>query len=293
MTKWVYRHLGPDVPHPLHGVPSGLQDARRGRHARRHADARARIAKGNGLQLGLHGQRPRPRGTKHRLLRVRGEAHRAATATRSRAGTWTRAADVATCGARCPGTFEESPGSGVPAASPSTSQPHEVLRDGAPHPPARRRRLVLSGLPRRSRPSRRRPSERGRRAADGAAPRGARRPARGHDLFRTRGGDRLRPPASARGRDRARRRFRPRAPRAVHGAAVPAAEAWATPLGEVPIDPGSGARPWRRGATVDDRPHASRARSRGPAAVPSARPPNGFTFLPVAVSGSPRNRPRT
>ena len=70
----------------------------------------------------------------------------------------------------------------------------------------------------------------------------------------------------------------------VHGAAVPAAEAWATPLGEVPIDaspgraPSHAAPPW---TTVRTRP-STRWKSSCRSCSASSR--TASRFLPVAVS---------
>ena len=70
----------------------------------------------------------------------------------------------------------------------------------------------------------------------------------------------------------------------VRGAAVPAAEAWATPLGEVPIDPVFRQRALERGAAVDDRPHAPEHALEVQLPFLQRLLGEGFTFLPVAVS---------
>ena len=71
---------------------------------------------------------------------------------------------------------------------------------------------------------------------------------------------------------------------AVRGAAVPAADAWATPLGEVPIDAALLARAAARGAAVDDRPHAPEHALEVQLPFLQRVLGAGFTFLPVAVS---------
>ncbi len=70
----------------------------------------------------------------------------------------------------------------------------------------------------------------------------------------------------------------------VHGAVVPAAGAWATPLGEIPIDPALRARAVARGATVDDRPHAPEHALEVQLPFLQRVLGEAFTFLPVAVS---------
>ncbi|MEO8585980.1 MAG: AmmeMemoRadiSam system protein B [Acidobacteriota bacterium] len=71
---------------------------------------------------------------------------------------------------------------------------------------------------------------------------------------------------------------------AVRGSAVPAADAWATPLGEVPIDAALRPRAVARGAAVDDRPHTPEHALE--VQLPFLQRVLGaaFTFLPVAVS---------
>ena len=71
---------------------------------------------------------------------------------------------------------------------------------------------------------------------------------------------------------------------AVRGAVVPAAEAWATPLGEVPIDPALRARAVACGAAVDDRPHAPEHALEVQLPFLQRVVGEGFTLLPVAVS---------
>ncbi|MDL2719168.1 MAG: AmmeMemoRadiSam system protein B [Acidobacteriota bacterium] len=71
---------------------------------------------------------------------------------------------------------------------------------------------------------------------------------------------------------------------AMRGAAVPAADAWATPLGEVPIDAGLRTRAVARGAAVDDRPHAPEHALEVQLPFLQRVLGAGFTFLPVAVS---------
>ena len=71
---------------------------------------------------------------------------------------------------------------------------------------------------------------------------------------------------------------------AVRGAAVPAADAWATPLGEVPIDAALRMRAVARGAAVDDRPHAPEHALEVQLPFLQRVLVEGFTFLPVAVS---------
>ncbi|MGZ5429685.1 MAG: AmmeMemoRadiSam system protein B [Thermoanaerobaculia bacterium] len=70
----------------------------------------------------------------------------------------------------------------------------------------------------------------------------------------------------------------------VRGAAVPAADAWATPLGEVPIDPVLRERAVARGAAVDDRPHAPEHALEVQLPFLQRVLAPGFGFLPVAVS---------
>lgn len=70
----------------------------------------------------------------------------------------------------------------------------------------------------------------------------------------------------------------------VRGAAVPAADAWATPLGEVPIDLVFRQRAVARGAAVDDRPHAPEHALEVQLPFLQRLLGEGFTFLPVAVS---------
>jgi AmmeMemoRadiSam system protein B len=70
----------------------------------------------------------------------------------------------------------------------------------------------------------------------------------------------------------------------VRGAAVPAAVAWATPLGEVPIDRALRERAVARGAAVDDRPHAREHALEVQLPFLQRVLGGGFTFLPVAVS---------
>ncbi|HEX2799055.1 MAG TPA: AmmeMemoRadiSam system protein B [Thermoanaerobaculia bacterium] len=70
----------------------------------------------------------------------------------------------------------------------------------------------------------------------------------------------------------------------VRGAAVPAADAWATPLGEVPIDPVLRERAVARGAAVDDRPHAPEHALEVQLPFLQRVLGEGFTFLPIAVS---------
>jgi len=70
----------------------------------------------------------------------------------------------------------------------------------------------------------------------------------------------------------------------VRGAAVPAADAWATPLGEVPIDAALRTRAAGRGAAVDDRPHAPEHALEVQLPFLQRVLGGGFTFLPVAVS---------
>jgi len=70
----------------------------------------------------------------------------------------------------------------------------------------------------------------------------------------------------------------------VHGAAVPAADAWATPLGEVPIDAALRMRAAACGAAVDDRPHAPEHALEVQLPFLQRVLGEGFTFLPVAVS---------
>ena len=70
----------------------------------------------------------------------------------------------------------------------------------------------------------------------------------------------------------------------IRGAAVPAADAWATPLGEVPIDSALRERAVARGAAVDDRPHAPEHALEVQLPFLQRVLGEGFTFLPVAVS---------
>ncbi len=73
----------------------------------------------------------------------------------------------------------------------------------------------------------------------------------------------------------------------VRGAAVPAAHAWATPLGEVPIDDALRERAVAQGARVDDRPHAPEHALEVQLPFLQRVLGEGFTFLPVAVSEQP------
>jgi hypothetical protein len=70
----------------------------------------------------------------------------------------------------------------------------------------------------------------------------------------------------------------------VRGAAVPAALAWATPLGEVPIDKALRERAVAHGAAVDDRPHAPEHALEVQLPFLQRILAPGFSFLPVAVS---------
>ena len=73
----------------------------------------------------------------------------------------------------------------------------------------------------------------------------------------------------------------------IRGAAVPAADAWATPLGEVTIDPVLRERAMARGAAVDDRPHAPEHALEVQLPFLQRILGEGFTFLPVAISELP------
>lgn len=73
----------------------------------------------------------------------------------------------------------------------------------------------------------------------------------------------------------------------IRGAAVPAALAWATPLGEVPIDLALRERAVASGAAVDDRPHAPEHALEVQLPFLQRVLGGGFTFLPVAVSEQP------
>ena len=74
----------------------------------------------------------------------------------------------------------------------------------------------------------------------------------------------------------------------VRGAAVPAAGAWATPLGQVPIDASLRGRAIARGAAVDeDRPHAPEHALEVQVPFLQCVLGEGFTLLPVAVSDQP------
>ena len=70
---------------------------------------------------------------------------------------------------------------------------------------------------------------------------------------------------------------------ALEGAATPAAAAWATPLGDVPIDPELVAVAAEAGASVSDRPHGPEhaLEVQLPFLLRTLQP--GFTILPVAV----------
>ncbi len=70
----------------------------------------------------------------------------------------------------------------------------------------------------------------------------------------------------------------------VRGAAVPSADAWATPLGEVPIDAALRSRAAACGAAIDDRPHAPEHALEVQLPFLQRVLAGGFTFLPVAVS---------
>jgi AmmeMemoRadiSam system protein B len=73
----------------------------------------------------------------------------------------------------------------------------------------------------------------------------------------------------------------------VRGAAVPSSDAWATPLGEVPIDGELRRRAVARGAATDDRPHAPEHALEVQLPFLQRVLPDGFSFLPVAVSEMP------
>lgn len=76
----------------------------------------------------------------------------------------------------------------------------------------------------------------------------------------------------------------------IRGAAVPAADAWATPLGEVPIDAGLRERAVAAGATIDDRPHAPEHSLEVQLPFLQRVLGEGFTFLPVVVSELPAGK---
>jgi AmmeMemoRadiSam system protein B len=67
------------------------------------------------------------------------------------------------------------------------------------------------------------------------------------------------------------------------GCAVPAADAWATPLGEVPIDAGLREAAVAAGARIDDRPHAPEHSLEVQLPFLQRVMPEGSTVLPVAV----------
>ena len=67
------------------------------------------------------------------------------------------------------------------------------------------------------------------------------------------------------------------------GCAVPAADAWATPLGEVPIDPDLRDAAAAAGARVDDVPHMGEHSLEVQLPFLQRVMPEGFTVLPVAV----------
>ncbi len=73
----------------------------------------------------------------------------------------------------------------------------------------------------------------------------------------------------------------------IRGAAVPAAGAWATPLGQVPIDDSLRERAVAHGAAVDDRPHAPEHALEVQVPFLQCVLGEGFSFLPVAVSDQP------
>jgi AmmeMemoRadiSam system protein B len=73
----------------------------------------------------------------------------------------------------------------------------------------------------------------------------------------------------------------------VRGAAVPAAPAWATPLGEVPVDDALRERAAALGAAVDDRPHAPEHALEVQLPFLQRLLGESFTLLPVAVSQQP------
>lgn len=70
----------------------------------------------------------------------------------------------------------------------------------------------------------------------------------------------------------------------VSGAAVPSVDAWATPLGEIPIDAGLRARAVAHGAVVDDRPHAPEHSLEVQLPFLQRVLAEGFSLLPVAMS---------
>jgi len=70
----------------------------------------------------------------------------------------------------------------------------------------------------------------------------------------------------------------------VRGAAVPEADAWATPLGDVPVDAALRSRAVACGAAVDDYPHAPEHALEVQLPFLQRVLGKGFTFLPVAVS---------
>ena len=76
LSKWVYQHLGPDVP--LHFTAFHPDYKLTGRsHPEGHAAARAGAGAERGAALRLHRQRARRRRRHHHLSRVQDEAHRA------------------------------------------------------------------------------------------------------------------------------------------------------------------------------------------------------------------------
>jgi AmmeMemoRadiSam system protein B len=70
----------------------------------------------------------------------------------------------------------------------------------------------------------------------------------------------------------------------MRGAAVPSADAWATPLGEVPIDAALRTRAVAHGAVVDDRPHAPEHALEVQLPFLQRILGERFSFLPIAVS---------
>ncbi len=77
MSRWVVENLGPDTPHALFRLSSGLEDARRAGDATVHALAGPPHRPGRRGAPCLHGQRRRPGGGEHVLPRLRQPAHRA------------------------------------------------------------------------------------------------------------------------------------------------------------------------------------------------------------------------
>ena len=246
----------------LHRVSSGLEDARPARDAARDAAAaRATIARANGLALGLHRERLRPRRDRARSAPTAGRRSSAATATRSSSWDLDAGRPVPRVRRPLPGhSSKKSPVPGARGGGPSTLGRNEPA-PGSHRPPWRGRsirpvRQSWSGwstICSRARPSR----------TSAPSPAALVVPHAGYVYsgpVAATAYARLSGTAASISRVVA---FGPVHYVPVRGAAVPAARAWATPLGEVPIDrrpprAGRGARCAR--STTGRTPPSTRSR---------------------------------